>query len=67
MTSLRFDVCLSVDSSEWAKRFQQSSPTERAVMLTQVMDAFNDGEAGIMLSFSEPIVSESHDVIEAKH
>lgn len=66
MTSLKFDVNLSVDSVEWAKRFLQSSPSDRAVMLTQVMDAFNDGEVGISLSFSEPVISESNDVTENK-
>lgn len=66
MISLRFDVNLSVDSAEWPKRFVQASPSERAVMLSQIMDAFNDGEAGIELSFSEPVISEQSDTVKDK-
>ena len=65
MTSLKFDVNLTVDNSEWAKRFIQASSSDRAIMLSQVMDAFNDGVGGIELSFSEPVSIEQVHAREA--
>ena len=58
MTSLKFDVNLSVDRPDWVKKFVEASCTERAILLSQVMDAYNNGELSVEMSFSEPVVYE---------
>lgn len=55
--SFSMDIHLTT-SMNWVREFKESSPSRRAVMLSQVMDLFNDGQEGIYLSFSEP---EIHD------
>ena len=62
MTSLSFNVNLSVDKPEWVRKFMEASCSERAIMFSQVMDAFNDGELSVELSFSEPVANERKDI-----
>jgi len=58
MTCLKMDVNITI-GGDWCKRFQEASPSERSIMLAGLMDAFNDGQEGIELSFSEPVINES--------
>ena len=58
MASIKFGVWIEVELGEWAREFREASPSQRAVMLALAMEAFNNGEPGIMLSFSEPEVNE---------
>lgn len=55
--SLRFDVHLTY-TKEWSQEFLQSTPSQRSIMLSQILEAFSDGVEGIYLSFSEPVVCE---------
>lgn len=57
--SLQMDLHLVMTTptgAQWVREFKEASPSVRAVMLSQVMDAFNDGQEGIDLSFSEPVI-----------
>lgn len=58
--SLKMDFHLTMttsNGSQWVRDFKAASPDTRAVMLSQVLDAFNDGQEGIELSFSEPEIT----------
>ncbi len=54
--SVEMDIRLTT-TREWCREFKQASPSQRAVMLSVVMDLFNDGQEGIDISFSEPVIS----------
>lgn len=45
------------DNKDWPREFVQASPAVRAVMLSQIMELFNDGQEGIFISFSEPKIT----------
>ena len=55
--SLKFDVHLTY-TKEWSQEFLRSTPSQRSIMLAQILEAYSDGVEGIYLSFSEPVVSE---------
>ena len=55
---MKMSIWIEVELGEWAREFKEASPSQRAVMLALAMEAFNNGEPGIMLSFSEPEVNE---------
>lgn len=51
--SLSMSLWLTCNPS-WIRKFKQESPTNRSIMLLQLLEAFNDGVEGIDVSFSEP-------------
>lgn len=55
---ITMDVQLTFsDNKDWPREFVQASPAVRAVMLSQIMELFNDGQEGIFISFSEPKIT----------
>ena len=38
---------------EWLQKFRQEPPTGQSLMLMGLLDSFNDGEEGVMISFRE--------------
>lgn len=50
---LKMSLWLSYKPS-WIAKFKQESPTNRAIMLNEILEAFSDGVEGINISFSEP-------------
>jgi hypothetical protein len=41
-------------SQKWVAKFKRESPTNRSIMLLELLEAFSDGEEGVNVSFSEP-------------
>ena len=54
---MKMSIWIEVELGEWVKEFKEASTDKRAIMLALAMEAFNNGEPGIALSFSEPEVS----------
>lgn len=54
--SLVMDIQLTTTNREWLEEFRVASPQVRALMLSMAMDLFNDGQEGIFISFSEPVI-----------